>query len=127
MKASQLSAIAGLAVMLGVSPSAAADLSSAKALYASASYWQPLHRERPELRRLRVWEADYPGRFTRWFPRLAAMRVRLRHGVTVVMWQWTDRYQLGGRGFDASRLLAPLESLLIEGEPVVAGGGAKPV
>lgn len=82
-------------------------------LYASASFWIGLHAERPDLRRLRVWEADYPGRFTRWLPRLAALRIRLRHGASVVIWQWTDRYQVGARRFDASRLLARLDSLRI--------------
>lgn len=82
-------------------------------LYASSSFWLGLIAAEPRLRRLHVWEADYPGRFSRWFPSLAARRIRLRHGVTVVLWQWTDRYAVAGRSFDASRLLAPLDRLTI--------------
>src|SRR5262249_48004746 len=61
-------------------------------LYASASFWRQLFAATPDLKRLRVWEAQYPGRVTRWLPKLAAMRIKLGHGVTVVMWQFTDRY-----------------------------------
>lgn len=82
-------------------------------LYCSASVWPQLVAERPGLRGLYVWEADYPGRFTRWTPGLARLRIRLRRGASVCMWQWTDRYLVGGRGFDASRLFVPLERLLI--------------
>ena len=34
-------------------------------LYASASIWKELVAAEPRLKRLRVWEAAYPGRFTR--------------------------------------------------------------
>lgn len=83
-------------------------------LYASSSWWLEIHRNHPSLRRLRVWEAQYPGRFTRWTPRLARLRVRLRHGATVVLWQWTSSYDVQGRHFDASRLMVPLRTLLIQ-------------
>lgn len=82
-------------------------------LYASSSFWLGLIAADPRLRRLHVWEADYPGRFTRWFPSLAARRIRLRHGVTVVLWQWTPEYAVGARRFDASRLMGPLARLRI--------------
>jgi lysozyme len=82
-------------------------------LYASASFWQGLRAARPSVRHLRVWEADYPGRYARWLPWLAARRIRLGHDADVVMWQWTDRYAVQGHGYDASRLLAPLGSLRI--------------
>lgn len=82
-------------------------------VYASASFWLALHRERPTLRRLRVWEAQYPGRFTRWFPGLARRRIRLQHGASVVLWQWTDSYRVGAVSYDASRLLVPLDRLTI--------------
>jgi GH25 family lysozyme M1 (1,4-beta-N-acetylmuramidase) len=82
-------------------------------LYASSSFWLGMFAAYPALRRLRVWEADYPGRFTRWSPGLAARRIRLRHGATVVMWQWTDRYAVQGQGFDASVLTTRLASLRI--------------
>lgn len=82
-------------------------------LYASASFWLEAIAVRPTLRRLRVWEAQYPGRYTRWFPWLAGRRMRLRHGASVVLWQWTDRFAVGARYYDASRLMAPLDSLLI--------------
>lgn len=91
-------------------------------LYASAGIWTSLIAAEPRLKALKVWEAQYPGRFTRWFPRLATLRIRLRHGVTVVLWQWTDRYAIGGRHYDASALLAPIDSILILGG---AGGGSK--
>lgn len=82
-------------------------------LYASASFWQGLFKENPRLARLRVWEAQYPGKITRWLPALAQRRIKLLHGASVVMWQFTDSYAVNGRTYDASVLLAPLESLLI--------------
>lgn len=82
-------------------------------LYASSSVWLQLIRFEPGLRRFRVWEADYPGRFTRWLPRLAAFRVRLRHGVSVTLWQFTDAYQVDGHGYDASLLLCKLDRIRI--------------
>lgn len=74
-------------------------------LYASSSYWLQLVAVEPSLKRLRVWEAQYPGRFSRWLPRLSRLRTRLRHGVTVVMWQFTDSYVVGVRKYDASLVL----------------------
>jgi GH25 family lysozyme M1 (1,4-beta-N-acetylmuramidase) len=82
-------------------------------LYASSSFWTQLVAERPTLRRLRVWEAQYPGLFSRWLPRFAKLRIRLGRGATVVLWQWTDRDSVDGHGYDDSLLLAPLDSLLI--------------
>jgi GH25 family lysozyme M1 (1,4-beta-N-acetylmuramidase) len=82
-------------------------------LYASAGIWTSLVAAEPRLKRLRVWEAQYPGRYTRWFPRLAALRIRLRRGVQVVMWQWTDSYAVAGRRYDASALLVDIKGLLI--------------
>ena len=80
-------------------------------IYASSSTWKEMLRAVPHLRRYRVWEAEYPGRFSRWFPKLARMRVRLRHGVTVVMWQFTDSYAVRSKRFDASRILVKLRDL----------------
>lgn len=80
-------------------------------LYASSSYWLQLAAEAPTLKRLPVWEAQYPRRLARWSPQLARLRVRLRHGATVVCWQWTDRYPVGDRRFDASRLFVPVAKL----------------
>lgn len=74
-------------------------------LYASSSYWLQLIAAEPSLKRLRVWEAQYPGRYSRWFPWLAKARIRLRHGVTVVMWQFTDSYAAGSQRYDASVIL----------------------
>lgn len=82
-------------------------------LYASSSFWLGLYSAHPSLRRLRVWEAQYPGRFTRWTPRLARLRIRLRHGATVVLWQWTSSYAIGHKRYDASRLMVPLRKILI--------------
>jgi GH25 family lysozyme M1 (1,4-beta-N-acetylmuramidase) len=95
--------------MAGVADACARQLEHAghhPILYASSSYWLQLIRAEPTLRRLKVWEAQYPGRFSRWLPRLARLRVRLRHGVTVVLWQFTDSYRVSGRGYDASRILS---------------------
>ena len=92
-------------------------------LYASASIWKQLVKVEPKLKRLRVWEADYPGRFTRWFPRLSALRIALTKGVTVVLWQWTDAYAVGRSRFDASALLVSLNSIRIQGNCV--GGSAR--
>jgi GH25 family lysozyme M1 (1,4-beta-N-acetylmuramidase) len=83
-------------------------------LYASSSVWLEMIVHEPNLKRFRVWEAQYPGRFSRWLPRLAQLRVRLRHGVTVVLWQWTDAYLVNGHRYDASRLLAQLSDLQIQ-------------
>jgi GH25 family lysozyme M1 (1,4-beta-N-acetylmuramidase) len=82
-------------------------------LYASAGIWTQLVAVEPALKRLRVWEAQYPGRYTRWFPRLSALRIRLTRGVSVVMWQWTDSYAVAGRRYDASALLVDIKGLLI--------------
>jgi GH25 family lysozyme M1 (1,4-beta-N-acetylmuramidase) len=82
-------------------------------LYASAGIWKELIRVEPKLKRLRVWEAQYPSRATRWFPSFAKLRIRLGYGVSVVLWQWTDSYAVGGRRYDASALLTSAESLLI--------------
>jgi GH25 family lysozyme M1 (1,4-beta-N-acetylmuramidase) len=82
-------------------------------LYASAGIWRELVKVDPKLKRLRVWEAQYPGRFTRWFPRIARLRIRLGTGVSVVLWQWTDSYAVGGRRYDASALLTDIGNLQI--------------
>lgn len=95
-------------------------------LYASASIWKQLVQAEPKLKRLKVWEADYPGRFTRWFPRLSALRIALTRGVTVVLWQWTDAYAVGGAHFDASALLVNLGSIRIPAKvaaKAATGGG----
>lgn len=109
---------------LGISELAKRAQSCAKALeakgyqpilYASAGIWTGLIADEPSLKRLRVWEAQYPGRFSRWFPRLATMRIKLRHGVSVVMWQWADSYQVAGRHYDASVLLTNIDNIRIGG------------
>lgn len=84
-------------------------------LYASASVWKEMFAAEPRLKVLRVWEAQYPGRFTRWFPSIAKLRIKLLHGVSVVMWQWTDSYAVNGRHYDASALLAPISTITIGG------------
>jgi GH25 family lysozyme M1 (1,4-beta-N-acetylmuramidase) len=80
-------------------------------LYASSSYWLQLIAAEPDLKRLRVWEAQYPGKFSHWWPLLYRLRVRLRHGVTVVMWQFTDAYAVGEHHYDASLVLTNLAKL----------------
>lgn len=82
-------------------------------LYASSSYWLELVRYQPTLKRLRVWEAQYPGHYTRWFPWLAQKRQKLAHGSSVVLWQWTDRYAVGAHFYDASRLFVPINKIRI--------------
>jgi GH25 family lysozyme M1 (1,4-beta-N-acetylmuramidase) len=82
-------------------------------LYASSSIWKEMIQAVPSLKRLRVWEAQYPGRFSRWFPRLAKLRVRLGSGVTVVLWQFTDAYAVNGKSYDASVLLTDINNILI--------------
>lgn len=91
-------------------------------LYCSSSVWTRLVAIEPRLKRFRVWEAQYPGRFARWFPRLAVLRAKLGRGATVVMWQWTDAYAVGKATFDASRLFVSVDKLRIT--PPVKGGGA---
>jgi len=92
-------------------------------LYASASIWKEMVKAEPKLKRLRVWEAAYPGRFTRWFPRLSTLRIALAHGVRVVLWQWTDAYAVGNAHFDASALLVGLDSIRIPTPKAATGGG----
>jgi GH25 family lysozyme M1 (1,4-beta-N-acetylmuramidase) len=82
-------------------------------LYASSSIWRGMVASDHRLKRLRVWEAQYPGRFTRWFPRLAGLRVRLGTGVSVVLWQFTDAYKVNGKSYDASVLLTNIKNILI--------------
>lgn len=82
-------------------------------LYSGAYYWKQLVAYSPKLKKLRVWEADYPGTYSRWFPLLAQKRVKLLSGASVVMWQWTDRLAVGVHFYDASRLFVPVNSLLI--------------
>lgn len=82
-------------------------------LYTYVSFWKQMVAVEPTLKRLRVWEADYPGAFTRWFPRLAKLRLKLGAGATVVMWQWTDKYADDGKSFDASRLFVDIDTLKI--------------
>lgn len=84
-------------------------------LYASASIWQAMIKVDPSLKRLRIWEAQYPGRFTRWLPKIAALRIKLQHGATVVLWQWTDAYAVGSRRYDASALLTDIDTIRIPG------------
>jgi lysozyme len=80
-------------------------------LYSSSSVWEEMVSAVPALKRLRVWEAQYPGRFTRWFPALARLRQKLGRGASVVMWQFTDSYAVGPYRFDASLVLVPVEKL----------------
>lgn len=79
-------------------------------LYASSSVWKQMVAAVPALKRLRVWEADYPGRFTRMVPGLLRLRAKLC-GAHVVLWQFTDRYQINGHGYDASLILVPADRL----------------
>jgi GH25 family lysozyme M1 (1,4-beta-N-acetylmuramidase) len=81
-------------------------------LYASSSIWKQIVAVEPKLKRLRVWEAQYPGRASRWTLSLLRLRARLR-GATVVLWQFTDGYKVGSKTFDCSALLAPLNSIRI--------------
>ena len=58
-------------------------------------------------RLLPIIEAQYPGRqpAAAWSPWLRHQRIRFGRGYTVHAWQFTDRYRLGARAFDASVLL----------------------
>jgi len=84
-------------------------------LYSSASFLRQLHTAEPALKRFRVWEAQYPGNLTSWSPGVRNLREKLNDGSSVVMWQWTATDVVGGGRFDASLLLADLDSLLIGG------------
>ena len=77
-------------------------------LYSSASTWKEMILWVPALRRLRVWEAQYPGRVDRWFPTLYKLRVRLFYGVSVVLWQFSQTYLVQGHEFDCSLILGTL-------------------
>lgn len=82
-------------------------------VYASASWWLSLVAVAPELKRFGVWEAQYPGAIARLVPRLAARRWKLRHGASVKLWQFTDRYNVAGSRFDASLILVRLSTITI--------------
>lgn len=79
-------------------------------LYASSSIWKQMVAAVPELKRLRVWEAQYPARLTRIVPGLLRLRAHLRGG-NVVLWQFTDAYRVNGHNYDASVLLVPVNRL----------------
>lgn len=82
-------------------------------LYASSSVWVGMVAAVPALRRLALWEAQYPRRSLAWSPALLRLRARVRRGAHVCMWQFTDRYQVGGRGYDASYVFDPPKRLTI--------------
>ena len=82
-------------------------------LYGSTSWLLSLYAERPGLRRLRVWQAEYPASLPRTVPARLKRRARLGRGITVALWQYTSRWQIRGRGFDGSYLLAPLDTIRI--------------
>lgn len=89
-------------------------MQAAPILYSSASFLLQLYAEQPTLKRLRVWEAQYPRPvLSSWSATYLRLRYRLANGVTVAMWQFTDGLTVGSRRFDASTLLVPLKSLLI--------------
>lgn len=80
-------------------------------LYCSAADWKTMIAAVPGLKRLRVWEAQYPGRVRAWSVRLKRLRWRLGRGASVVMWQFTDCFEAGGKGFDGSAILVRLGRL----------------
>lgn len=82
-------------------------------LYASTSWLSDLYRIRPGLRRLRVWQAEYPSRLPAALKARLRLRSKLGKGVSVVMWQYTSRWPVRGRGYDGSYLLADPDSFSI--------------
>lgn len=86
-------------------------------LYSSASFLLELYAEVPALKRLRVWEAQYPeapsgATYDEWSADLLTRREKLNDGVSVDLWQWTDTFKVDTRGFDCSAALSPLTSLI---------------
>lgn len=86
-------------------------------LYIGPSTWRSVVKVRPEIKRLRIWEAQYPSRlpifvtpFTNMFNRL---RIRLAGG-TVVMWQYTDKFVVGRNMYDSSKRFVALDTLRIK-------------
>lgn len=73
-------------------------------LYSYTSFLQDLYHYQPQLTRLRVWQAAY-----------TSIRPVLGHGATVVMWQFSETYPVGGGRFDASRSFVPISSLIVGG------------
>lgn len=102
-------------------------------LYTSQAFWVPMIQHDPNLKRLRIWEANYPlGGLTHLIPDVTRYRLQLRYGAHVSMWQWTDRYQVLGRRFDMSLLFEPVSKLRQPLHRTVsrhtsAGGGARAV
>lgn len=81
-------------------------------LYSSSSLILEMLDAVPALKRLPIWEAQYPYKgLARWSPALARARTRIQHGASVKLWQFTDAYLVDGRRFDASAILAPLVEL----------------
>lgn len=80
-------------------------------LYSSTSFLKQLYVFSPALKYYRCWEADYPHPIYAWSPTLVGLRARLMNGVSVCMWQFTDTFKVGTKQFDASILLAPLNTV----------------
>lgn len=71
-------------------------------LYSDTSYFEEMIRYQPNLTGYRFWQADYNS-----------VRGHIGHGCTVVLWQYTDAYDVNEHDFDASHVLTNLDSLLI--------------
>ena len=96
-------------------------------LYGSTSWLLRLYEAQPRLRRLRVWQAQYPRIIPPVLKKLLGQRTRLGKGATVVAWQYTTRWKILGRGFDGSYLLAPLDSILIPHPKAAKAAGGRRV
>lgn len=70
--------------------------------YSNLAFAEAMLHYQPGLKNWRLWVAQY-----------TAQRSPVGHGVTVVMWQFSETYKVQGRRFDASHLYVPIERLLI--------------
>lgn len=67
----------------------------------------------PALKQFPVWEPQYPAHYSRWSRFMYTKRIKLRHGITVVMWQFTDAYRIGAKTFDCSIAFTPMRKMMI--------------
>lgn len=107
---------------LGIGELAARILSCALALehagykpilYIGPYLWYKVTKIRPAIKKLPVWEAQYPGHYN-FFPLwISRLRIRLKGG-RVILWQFTDRYKVGTKYYDGSRRIRNLNKYLIK-------------
>jgi lysozyme len=82
-------------------------------LYTGPYFWLELVKAHPELKKLRLWEAQYPAHYSKFQTFILRLRIKL-NGAKTVMWQFTDAFAVDNKKYDASVLVnnTELHSLL---------------